>query len=434
MDKERVVITGLGVVAPNGIGKSNFKEAIINGVSGVEHMDELKNLNFGCQIASIPKIEAKYKEDFTNKYKLKKIISSGILFGCMAGTEAWVDAGLTINEGGNPDWESGCVFGTGISGIEAIDFSDKTVDNGNPRKMGGRIAQQAMNSGISAYLGGIIGLGNQVTTNSSACTTGAEAIVMGYDRIRFGLAERMLVGSTESQGANVWAPFDAMLALNRKDNDTPKTASKPMSKHSSGFVPGAGAGALVLESLSAAKKRGARVYCEITGANVNSGGQRENGTMTIGNISGIEKCINDALTMSDISANQVDLISGHLTSTIGDRIEIGCWSSVLKRDKSDFPWVNSLKSMIGHCLSAAGSIESVSAVLQLYHGFIHPSLNCQVVHPDIESKINESKIPSEVVFDNKLNVVAKTSFGFGDVNACIIFRKIPPDINGRRRK
>ncbi len=423
MNKERVVITGLGVIAPNGIGKDVFKDAITNGISGICFNQQLRDYNFGCQVAGIPKISEIETQDFLKQYRLSnKTISSGIIYGCISGIEAWKDSGLPIDTR-EPRWADGCIFGSGISGIEAIIYGEKILSQGSPKKMGGRIAQQAMNSGVSAYLGGILGLGNQVSTNASACTTGTEAIVMGYDRIRLGLADRMLVGSTDSHGYMVWAPFDAMFALTRQNNNRPKEASCPMSPNASGFVPGAGSGALVLERMDLAIARGATIYGEIIGANINSGGQLGNGTITIGNKKGIQKCIQSAIDSAQITSDEIDLISGHLTSTIGDQIEIECWANVLQRSPKDFPWINSLKSMIGHCLSGAGSIESVAAVLQMYHGFIHPSLNCKELHPNIASRIHNSRVPKSTINDDAINIVAKTSFGFGDVNACIIFQK-----------
>lgn len=155
-----------------------------------------------------------------------------------------------------------------------------------------------MASGISAFLGGIIGCGNITTTNSSACSTGTEAILMAYDRITEGKAEIILAGSTSDSGPYIWGGFDAMRILPHKFNDNPTEASRPMSATASGFVPGSGAGAMVLESLESAKKRGATIYAEILGGHVNSGGQRNGGSMTAPNSIAVKQCIRQAVINS----------------------------------------------------------------------------------------------------------------------------------------
>src|SRR5690606_8792934 len=147
------------------------------------------------------------------------------------------------------------------------------------------------------------GLGNQVTTNSSACTTGTESILMAYERIKSGHAKRMLAGSTSDSGPYIWGGFDAMKVCTFKHNESPEQGSRPLSASASGFVPGSGAGALLLEDLETALQRGARIYCEVLGGNVNSGGQRNGGTMTAPNSVAVQKCIRDAMVNAGISAN-----------------------------------------------------------------------------------------------------------------------------------
>ncbi len=279
-----------------------------------------------------------------------------------------------------------------------------------------------MNSGISAYLGGKLGLGNQVTTNSSACTTGTESILMGFERIQQGKAKRMLVGSTSDSGPYIWGGFDAMKVCTFKHNEQPEKGSRPMSATASGFVPSSGAGALVLEELESALARGARIYAEILGGNVNSGGQRGEGTMTAPNSVAVKKCITDALKDANVNSNEIDAINGHLTATSKDALEIKNWSEALNRKGTDFPYINSLKSLVGHCLSGSGSVESVATVLQIYNGFIFPNINCEDLNQEITAIISEEKIPQKMI-QKELNIVAKASFGFGDVNGCLIFKK-----------
>jgi 3-oxoacyl-(acyl-carrier-protein) synthase len=422
--KNRVVVTGLGVAAPNGVGITNFKNAIKNGVSGIEYFEELKAMNFSCCIGGIPEISEEMKQQYFTTLQLRNFNSSGILYGCIAGTDAWKDAGLSISED-EPDWESGAIFGTGLSGVEKMREAIYKLDSQNVKRLGSTSVQQTMASGISAYLGGILGLGNQVTTNSSACSTGTEAILMAFERIQSGRAKRMLTGSCSDHGPYLWGGFDAMRVLNYKNNETPQKASRPMSASAAGFVPGSGAGALVLESLESALERGATIHAEILGGAVNSGGQRNGGTMTAPNSIAVQHCIRDAVENAGISANEIDSINGHLTATIKDPVEIENWAIALNRKGKDFPDINSLKSMIGHCISAAGAIESVAVILQLKEDFLFPSVNCEDVHPEIEKIIDPDKIPQTLKENLDLQIIAKASFGFGDVNACTIFKKYP---------
>ena len=411
------------MAAPNGVGIAAFTNAIKNGISGIRFYQELKDLNFSCCIGGIPPVSEELKLQYLSPLQLKNFNSSGILYGCIAGMDAWKDAGLLINENSDADWDSGTVFGTGSSGVEKLRESFYKIDAGKVKTLGSTAVLQTMVSGVSAYLSGILGLGNLVTSNSSACCTGTEAILMGFERIQAGKAKRMLVGGCSDDGPYIWGGFDAMKVMSYKHNDDPEKASRPMSATASGFVPGSGAGALLLESLDSAVERGAKIYGEVSGAAINAGGQRGSGTMTAPNNEAVQRCIKDAVNNAGIHPNEIDLINGHLTATSKDAAEINNWATALNRKGKYFPFIHSLKAMTGHCLGAAGAIESVAAILCLQHDFIFPSINCEDVHPDIASIISAEKIPQRLLENNKLQVVAKASFGFGDVNACIIFKK-----------
>ena len=420
--ERRVVITGMGIVAPNGVGLDAFTNAIKNGISGIKHDAELERLQFSCQISGTPEISEELKRHYFTELELRNFNSTGILYGVIAGLDAWKDAGLEINQNENPDWDSGTIYGTGTSGIEKFRECIYKIDNFETRKLGSTAVAQTMNSGVSAYLGGKLGLGNQVTTNSSACTTGTESILMAYERIKLGQAKRMLAGSTSDSGPYIWGGFDAMKVCTFKHNDSPEKGSRPMSASASGFVPGSGAGAFVLEDLETAVARGARIYAEVLGGNVNSGGQRGLGTMTAPNPVAVQKCITDAMANAGIHPNEIDAINGHLTATSKDALEIQNWSHALNRKGKDFPYINSLKSMVGHCLSASGSVESVASVLQVYHGFIFPNSNCEDLKPEITNCIDAAKIPQQLL-QKDITILAKASFGFGDINGCVIFKK-----------
>ena len=304
----RVVITGMGVVAPNGVGLEAFHNAIKSGISGITFHQNLADANFSCCIGGIPQVSDEQKQAYLTPLQLRGFNSSGILYGCMAGMDAWKDAGFVVDPESELDYE------------------------------------------------------------------------------------------------------------------TPEEGSRPMSASASGFVPGSGSGAMVLESLDSALKRGVTIYAEVLGGHVNSGGQRNGGTLTAPNSEAVQRCIIKAMENSGIKAENIDTINGHLTATSKDSLEIENWTRALNRKGSDFPYINSLKSMVGHCLAAAGSIESVATVLQLKEQFIFPNINCNDVHPEIMELIAENKIPKKMI-KKELNIAAKASFGFGDVNACIIFKR-----------
>ncbi len=422
MSKRRVVITGLGVVSPNGTNVSDFNKAIQDGTSGIRSIEKLKQLKFSCQIAGLPIYKLDHLNNYFNSIQLRGLQASGMEYGVIAGIDAWKDAGLSISDSDTPLWDAGVIFGTGILGVDKFREAIYKVDEGNVRRLGSTTVTQTMASGISAFLGGMLGCGNVVTTNSSACSTGTEAILMAYDRIASGSAEIILAGSTSDSGPYVWGGFDAMRILPYKYNDCPTKASRPMSASASGFVPGSGAGALVIESLENAQKRGTTIYAEILGGHVNSGGQRNGGSMTAPNNEAVQQCIIRAIENSGIQSNDIDAINGHLTATIKDSAEIQNWCKALGRQGTDFPYINSLKSLVGHCLAASGSIESVATILQLKENFIFGNINCEDLHPEIQSLVDRDKIPTKTL-DFSANIIAKASFGFGDVNACVIFKK-----------
>jgi len=421
-NNNRVVITGLGVVAPNGVGISVFTKAIKAGKSGITFHQELKDKGFSCCIGGIPEISEEKKLEYLSPLQLRGFNSTSILYGCMAGIDAWKDAGFSVDENSELDYDSGLIFGTGTSGIEKFRESIYKIDDQNVRRLGSTSVVQTMASGISAYLGGILGFGNQVTTNSSACTTGTEALLLGFERIKNGKAKRMLVGSSSDSSLYTWGGFDAMRVMSYKQNESPEKGSRPMSETAAGFVPGSGAGALVLESLESALARNATIYAEVLGGNINSGGQRNGGTLTAPNAEAVQKCITDAILDANISADEIDAINGHLTATTKDSLEIENWTKALQRKGADFPFINSIKSQIGHCLAAAGAIESVASVMQIKEQFVFPNINCEDVHPEIKDLISVDKIPTKLI-EKEINIVAKASFGFGDVNACVIFKK-----------
>ncbi len=418
----RVVVTGLGVIAPNGNGISAFEAALRKGQSGIRFQQIMADTKFACHVAGVPEgaeelAQAAFREDELLAMNMSH------RFASLAAYEAWRSAGFEVpGLDSDVDWDTGAILGTGIGGMDTT--AEKVVpltDQKKVRRLGSTSVEQVMASGISARVSGQLALGNQVTTNSSACSTGTEAISMGCERIRAGLAERMICGGAEAASHYIWAGFDAMRVLCRRFNDEPEKASRPMSASAAGFVPGSGAGLLMLESLESAQARGAEIHAEVLGTAVNCGGHRSGGSMTAPNPESVQRCIKAALADAGIDGAQVDAINGHLTATGADPKEIGSWSKGLDRPPDDFPVITATKSLIGHALGAAGGIESVASVLMLKGGFVQPAVNCEDVHPEIEPFAQS--IPHQGGDAPDMKVIAKAGFGFGDVNACAIFKK-----------
>jgi 3-oxoacyl-(acyl-carrier-protein) synthase len=421
--RRRVVVTGLGVVAPNGIGLADFEQALREGRSGVRTVPRLAELGFACTVAGVPEGVAEAAARVFAPDELLAM-NSNIQHAALAALEAWQDAGLErpAPDDDRVDWTSGAVIGTGIGGMDTIGESVVPLtDSGKIRRLGSTAVEKVMASGISARVSGLLALGNQVTTNSSACSTGTEAIVEGLERIRAGRAERMLCGGSEGTSHYIWAGFDSMRVLCRSFNDAPEKASRPMSASAGGFVPASGAGVVLLESLESALDRGARVRVEVAGGAVNCGGHRGGGSMTAPNPGGVVRCVRAAIADAGIDPDRIDAVSGHLTATGADPREIESWAAALQRRPRDFPPIVATKSMIGHALGAAGGIESVAAALMVEQGFLHPSINCEDVHPEIAPFA--SRVPHETRAAPELETMIKAGFGFGDVNACVVFRR-----------
>jgi 3-oxoacyl-(acyl-carrier-protein) synthase len=422
----RVVVTGLGVVAPNGNGVHDFELALRKGQSGLRANQAMEESGFGCRVAGVPQgVDAIAESMFDADVLLA--MNSGHRYAAIAAVDAWTDAGLPrpARDDERVDWDSGCVLGTGIGGMDTIgERVVPLVQAGKVRRLGSTAVEQVMASGISARVSGLLALGNQVTTNSSACSTGSEALAISFERIRRGLAERMLCGGAEGASHYIWAGFDAMRVLCRAFNDEPEKASRPMSASAGGFVPAAGAGALLLESLESTVERGAPIYAEVIGTAVNCGGHRGGGSMTAPNPESVQRCIRAALEEADMPAEEVGAINGHLTATGADPGEVRSWAAALECAPGDLPPITSTKSMIGHALGGAGAIECVATVLMVNRGFVHPSINCDDLHEEIEPYANS--IPHALSELPDLRVAIKAGFGFGDVNAAVVFRKWNP--------
>ena len=419
----RVVVTGLGVIAPNANGVADFELALRKGRSGIRKVAEMEEAGFGCCVAGVPRgvdelAEASFGEDELMAMNMSHRYAS------LATLEAWTDAGLErpAHDDEHVNWDTGAILGTGIGGMDTTAAKVVPLTNAKKvRRLGSTAVEQVMASGISARVSGQFALGNQVTTNSSACSTGSEAIAMGAARIRAGLAEKMLCGGAEAASHYIWAGFDAMRVLCRNFNDEPEKASRPLSASAGGFVPGSGAGVVMLESLESAEERGARIYAELLGSGINCGGHRGGGSMTAPNPESVTRCITMALQDAKIQPDQVDVINGHLTATGADPSEVKSWARALGREAGAMPVITATKGLVGHGLGAAGGLEAIASVLMLSKGFVHPCLNCEDLHPEIEPYADA--IPHEGREMPDMRVLVKASFGFGDVNACLVYSK-----------
>jgi len=419
MKEQRVVITGIGVVAPNAIGVERFYKALRDTKSGIRYFQELADLNFNCRIGGKPELSQQLMDDNFTRTEQKGLTASGIHYGVIAGLEAYKNAGLELTDSRDP--KLGICFGTGILGVDKFREAIQRIDAGDVRRLGSTSVIQTMASGISAFLNQKLHAGNQVTTNSSACITGTEALIQGYERIKSRKAQQMLVGSCSDHGPYVWGGFDAMRILEYRYNSQPELAAAPFSDRAKGFVPSSGSGALLLESMESAEKRNAPILAEIIGTSINSGGMTGDGSMTAANSAAVIECIQNSIKAAEIPPSEINLVNGHFTGTKGDVKEAENWQKALDLKADKMPYFNSTKGMIGHALAASGSIELVASVLQMQHDLVHGNLNANPFCEKLARCIPADKI-SEKSIKHNINYLAKASFGFGDVNACVVLK------------
>jgi 3-oxoacyl-(acyl-carrier-protein) synthase len=410
----------MGVVAPGAPDVPALLRLLQGGPSPIRHLPEHEALGFQCQIGGIAQAPA---EAFGAYYDYLGLDKAGdfLLLAMAAGLEAWQSAGLPLPHPDSPaDFDTGILIGSGFGGFDAVAARVVPLtDQKRIPRLGGNAAALNMLSSPSALLSAVLGTANWHSGNSNACCTGTDAAVEGYWRIRSGRAKRMLVGSTEGYSPYIWAQFDAVRAANSKYNDRAQEASRPMSASARGFVPSSGAGVLLLESLDSALERGAPILAEVLGGQANAGGQRQGGSMTFPNPEGVRRCIRETLECAGVEPSDIGLISGHLTATKADPLEVASWREAFTRH---FPAINAPKSIFGHALGGAGAVELVACALQLRHRFLHASRHCEDVHPDIASIIPAESIPHASRPAPELHTLIKASFGFGDVNACLVMR------------
>ncbi len=409
---KRVVVTGIGIVSPVGIGIREPWENIISGKSGITQITKFPVDDFNSKIAG------EVKKFDSEKYLEPKEIRRLDIFlhyAIAASKIAMEDSGLIGYEKIVPEM-FGVIIGSGIGGIKYIsDHQDKLRENG-PR----RIAPYFIPGAIINMASGIVSIKyNAKGPNSStvtACATSTHAIGDAFKIIERGDADIMLAGGTEAPITPLGVGgFDVMRALSRR-NDEPERASRPFDRDRDGFVIAEGATVLVLESLEHALKRGAKIYAEIVGYGMSGDAYHQTAPPEDGE--GAYNSMMKAIKDAEIRIEEVDYINAHGTSTkLNDKTETFAIKRVFGEHSKKL-WVSSTKSMTGHMLGAAGSTEAAFTVLALKEGIVPPTINYE--NPDPECDLDY--VPNKAR-EKKIDVALSNSFGFGGTNATLVFRK-----------
>ena len=410
MSKRRVVVTGLGLITPVGIGVKESWANIINGQSGIGKITKFDCSTFPSQIAGevknfdphayIPPKDARRMDTF-------------IQFGIAAGIEAFKDSGIEVND--NNSERIGVSVGSGIGGINLIESTSDVFDEGGIRKVSPFFIPGTIINMISGNLSIMLNLKGPNVSIVTACTTGTHSIGDAARMIEYGDADVMLAGGSEAAITELSvAGFSAAKALSSR-NDDPERASRPWDKDRDGFVIGEGAGVMVLEEYEHAKRRGAKIYAELSGYGMSADAYH----ITAPNMDGPRRSIVNALKNANVNIDNVQYINAHGTSTpLGDLNE----TNAIKATFGDFAKklvVNSTKSMTGHLLGGAGGIESVFTVLAIHNQISPPTINIFNQDPecDLDYCANEAR-------SMKIDVALKNNFGFGGTNGSLVFKKI----------
>lgn len=411
MEKRRVVVTGLGLVTPLGIGVDSSWRAFLEGKSGIGRITRFDASDLPVHIAGEVK---DFDPSLYIEQKEIKKMDRFIHFAVAASTMAIEDSGIRITDE-NAE-RIGVIIGSGIGGLPAIEHYHKVyLEKGYRRITPFFIPMLIINlaSGQVSIKFGAKGPNSAVAT---ACATGSHAIGDAFRIIQRGEADVMIAGGTES----VITPlaiggFAVMKALSTR-NDEPERASRPFDVDRDGFVMGEGAGIIILEGLENARARGARIYAEVVGYGMTSDAYHITAPAPEGE--GAATCMSLALKDAGVSPDVVDYINAHGTSTkYGDEIE----TAAIKRVFGEHAYrlsVSSTKSMTGHLLGAAGGVEAVVSVLSIYNDVIPPTINLDNPDPECDLDYVPHKARHLTV-----NFALSNSFGFGGTNACLLFKK-----------
>lgn len=411
MSKRRVVITGIGVISPIGIGKENYWNALRNGVNGVEKITKFDVSKYTTQIAGevkdfdatdyIEKKEAKRMDRFTQ-------------FGVAASKMALEDSGINLDE---IDRERlGVSLGSGVGGIETLEREHTKLTEKGPRRVSPFFIPMMISNIGAGHISMALGAKGPSVTTVSACASSNNAMGDAFKIIERGDADIMFTGGAEASITPIsMAGFCTMKAMSTR-NDDPKTASRPFDKDRDGFVMGEGSGIIVLEELEHAKKRGAKIYGEIVGYGMSCDAYHITAPAPEGE--GAARAMRNAIKDAGIKPEDVDYINAHGTSTpYNDKFETMAIKTVFG-DHAYKLSVNSTKSMTGHLLGAASSIEAIACLLAVKEDFIHPTIN--ITNPDPELDLDY--VPN-VGKDKVVNYVVSNSLGFGGHNVAIVLKK-----------
>ena len=410
MSKRRVVVTGLGLITPVGIGVSETWKNIIAGKSGITAISKFDTSNFSSQIAG----EVKNFDplQYLNAKEARRM-DTFIQYGLAAGIEAIKDSGFVIDE--KTSERIGVSIGSGIGGIDLIESTSDVFDEGGQRKVSPFFIPGTIINMISGNLSIMYGLKGPNVAIVTACTTGTHSIGDAARMIEYGDADVMVAGGSEAAITELAvAGFASAKALSSR-NDDPETASRPWDNDRDGFVIGEGAGVMVLEEFEQAKKRGAKIYCELSGYGMSADAYH----ITAPSIDGPMRAMTNALKNAHLNADQIQYINAHGTSTpLGDLNETNAIKQIFA-DNAKNVAVNSTKSMTGHLLGGAGGIESVFTALAIYNQVSPPTINIFNQDPecDLDYVANNAR-------DIKIEAALKNNFGFGGTNGSLVFSKI----------
>ncbi|SEB95069.1 3-oxoacyl-[acyl-carrier-protein] synthase II [Nitratireductor aquibiodomus] len=413
----RVVVTGMGLLSPFGLGVEHGWKSLLSGKSAASRIDRFEVDDLACKIAnSIPREgEGAFDPDAFLEPREQRKIGEFITYGIAAADQALEDSGWKP-ETDDEKYATGVLIGSGIGGIEGIAENALTLAERGPRRISpffipGNIINLV--SGQVSIRHGLKGPNHAVVT---ACSTGAHAIGDAARLIMLGDADVMLAGGAEAPITRLSiAGFSACKALSTSFNDTPEKASRPYDRDRDGFVMGEGAGVVVLEELEHAKARGAKIYAEVVGYGLT--GDAYHITAPAEDGDGAYRCMKAALNRAGLTAADLDYINAHGTSTMADTIELGAVERLLG-DAASKVSMSSTKSSIGHLLGAAGAAEAIFSVLAIRDNIAPPTINLD--NPQTETPID--LVPNKPR-ERQIDVALSNSFGFGGTNASLVFRR-----------
>lgn len=413
----RVVVTGLGVLSPLGCGVKANWYALTKGQSGLSKINTFDTHDFVSQVAGyIPKgtAEGKFNPDDFMSPKEQRHVDPFILYGMAAGQMAIQDANW-LPESEEEKNKAGVYFGSGVGGLQGIVNNGKVVEISGPKRMSPFAIPSILVNLIGGHLSIKYGFQGPNIACATACATGAHAIGEATRLIRDNRADVMLVGSSEAAICPVGiAGFSQMRALSTHFNETPEKASRPWDKARDGFVMAEGAGALVLEEYEHAKARGAKIYGEIVGYGLTADAHH----FTAPGGTGAKRAILEALKEAQINPKQVDYINAHGTSTpMGDMVE---FKSVKEIFGDTNVAMSSTKSMTGHMLGAAGSVEAIYTLLAMQNNLMPPTINLDTP----EEETSGFNLVPYTAQEKRINIALSNSFGFGGTNATLLFKKV----------